>query len=365
MASITPPPHCEHEPRADDWQHLRPRVVKLLNSVTSENMKATADQFKELGFPWRDADSMDALAKTFVSASAGHGFYAECYGELACALNDREVSLSAVESDTVPQDHELSIMESLCQQESQQDSRKVRQRRFLTTVKVTLSSQFSDNLSDMSALAQGNTTDAMDEFHRTGRAMPAAEGKKRDRVVNICKFVASLFHLQAYSVEDLRGFLQCLGVLNTVAAVANATPEQREMPTVSMLSGNFPSAQPACGETMADWRERLAQELKFPPDRLGLLAGDAEVPADACLGDFEGSLQVLVRHVHIKEEYRIEAGCTLLSKAMPDLIKTTDGRDLLNIVVDQWQGLGQEIPKRAQFMIMDLKSQIAGHGTVA
>jgi len=343
--SITSAPLCDDKPRADspraDWQHLRPHAVKLLNSVSADSMAATASRFVELGFPWQEDDVMDALAKLFVSASAAHGFYAECYGQLACALNDQEIILCRLGTSV----------------------------RFLSAVRAALSSEFSTVLSDMSA--PGNSSDTYYASHALQqpwgqKVMPTAEGKARDRLVHICKLAASLFHLRAYAVEDLHRMLQCLGVLNTVTvrqaavAVASATPEQQVMPTVSMLSGNFPSAQPTSGETMADWRERLASEIKFPPDRLGLLAGDAEVPADACLDDFQGSLQVIVRHVHIKEEYRIEAGCTLLSKASSDLITSADGRELLKVVVDHWEELGQEIPKRARFMIMDLKSAIAG-----
>lgn len=200
--------------------------------------------------------------------------------------------------------------------------------------------------------------------------MSVTEANNRDRLVNSCKFFASLFHVGAYAVEDLYTVLQRLGVLNKVtvreaATVAEASQasalEQQAMPMVSMLSGSCPSAQPANGETMADWRTRLACELEFPPDRLGLLAIDSEVPTDAYLADLEGPLQIIVRHVHMKEEYRVEAACTLLSKVIPDLMASAPGADLLKVVFGHWETLEKKIPKRAQFMIMDLKSQVAGH----
>merc|ERR1719326_280330 len=56
-----------------DWQQLRPRAVKLINSVCPENSErnvaATAARFTELGFPWREDEAMNELAKLFVTAS--------------------------------------------------------------------------------------------------------------------------------------------------------------------------------------------------------------------------------------------------------------------------------------------------------
>lgn len=318
------------------WSLLRPRAIKLINNVSPENVEVTAQKFVDLGFPWAHSDSVSSLANLIVFASAGHGFYAECYGQLACVLAPR------CESGTLA---------------SATDSAGCAD--FLSVVKAALSQEFQRILS------------AMSEDEKSKQTTPAA-GKLRDRLVNSCKLAASLFHLSAYSVEDVWRVLQWLGVLNTVriqqslpvASTDNSIPEQQAPPRVAMLSGACPSTQPFRGESMSDWRDRLACELDFPSQRLGLLANESEVPLNACLDDFEGMLQVLVWNVYVKEEYRIEAASTLVLKAMPDLVASVSGQDLLRQVFVQWEHTEPDLSKRAQFMIMDVKSASAEQGFV-
>jgi hypothetical protein len=169
--------------------------------------------------------------------------------------------------------------------------------------------------------------------------------KTRDKLVNSCKLAASLLHFDIFTVDDVVRVLQHLGVLHLQrrhrvdgVSVEGCRSDPQARPKAAMaLSGHVPSTQPADGESMSAWRERLAYELNVPPERLGVLAGDSQVPLEACLDDFVCTLQVLIRHVDIKEEYRIEAASTLLLKAMPDLLASETGRDLLRQVLARWQ----------------------------
>lgn len=326
------------------WQQLRRHSLKLINSVSVDKMGDTVESFRHLGFPWADPQLLDSLAGLIVSASGGHGFYAECYGKLICALNSLcEESLSA----SGPGD---------CTH-------------FLSAVKGALSAQFRQIVR---AMSEDELSDNCGPCQMV-RGMPVKQlqaltlvGKLRDQLVNSCKLAASLVHLGVYSVDDVSQVLQCLGVLNEVclqpveaeSQIPVSALEQQAMPRVAMLSGSFPSSQPLRGETMSDWRDRLARELKFPCERLGLLAVETEVPLDACLDGFSDTLQILVRRVNIKEEYRVEAATTLLSKAAPDLFAYQNGQDLVRQVLAHWDQLEPDLSKRAKFMIMDTKTVI-------
>jgi len=335
------------------WQQLRRHSLKLINSVSVDNMFDTVESFRRLGFPWAEPKLLDSFAGLIVSASGGHGFYAECYSKLICALNSLcEEPLSASGSGDCTH--------------------------FLSAVKDALSAQFRKTVRAMSeddqtvpetwrpALKLGESMRLQALGDKADKLKQLPAGKLRDRLVNSCNLAASLVHLGVYSADDVSQILQCLGVLNEVclqpvdaeSQTSSSALEKQAMPRVAMLSGRFPSSQPLRGETMSDWRDRLARELKFPCDRLRLLDGEAEVSLDACLDGFSDTLQVLVRRVNMKEEYRVEAATTLVSKAAPDLVATQSGQDLLRQVLAHWEQLEPDLSKRAKFMIMDAKTVI-------
>lgn len=321
----------------DEWSLLRPRVTKLINRVSGENMADTADQFAKLGFPWVDSKLMVPFAHLIVAASASHGFYAECYAELISVLSKQ---------------CETSSLVCATLQELESGLSTPRHTVFIAAVKSGLSDQFRDILSAMTKDASVSTA--------------GYPNKLRDRLVNCCKLAASLFHQGVSSVDEVTLVLQRLGVLNTVDFREDVTDTSNQgarsarpgMPQVAMLSGTYPLSQPVRGETMTDWRTRLAHELNFPADRLGLWDGESEVPCDACLDDLKGMLQVVLRQVYIKEEYRVEAASTLLLKAMPCLLSSEKGQELVKQVCARWEpGVDafDLLPKRAHFMIMDVK----------
>lgn len=298
-------------------------------------MADTADQFAKLGFPWEDSKLMVPFAYLIVAVSASHGFYAECYAELISALSKQ---------------CETSSLECATLQELESGLPTPRHTVFIVAVKSGLSEQFRDILSSMAKDASVSTA--------------GYPNKLRDRLVNCCKLAASLFHQGVSYVDEVTLVLRCLGVLNTVDFREAARSAQPGMPQVAMLSGAYPFSQPFRGEAMTDWRTRLAHELNFPADRLGLWDGESEVPCDACLDDLEGMLQVVLRQVYIKEEYRVEAASTLLLKAMPCLLSSEKGQELVEQVYAQWEpGVDafDLLPKRAHFMIMDVKYASALH----
>jgi len=282
---------CDDTPETT-WSSLRPRATKLINSVSASTIRETAQRFVDLGFPWADSDCSSSLANLIVSASAGHGFYADCYAQLIHTLNSRCVATEA-EADTA----------------------------FLSAVKASVCEKFRCILSGLAA-SEDEVREKKKVDNLNSRNM---EGRLRDKLVNTCKLVANLFQLRVYMVNDIHCTLKCLGVLSTlnfkvhggndddhdtVGAVElpDLSSGQHAMPQVAFLSGTRPSTQPIYGERMVDWKERLTLELNFPPDRLLLLSDGQEVAHDATLQDFEGVLQLLVRPV-IKG--RISSGCCL------------------------------------------------------
>jgi len=193
-----------------------------------------------------------------------------------------------------------------------------------------------------------------------------AEAKLRDCLVNTCKFVAGLFGRDVYSEEDIHIFLSCLGVIvptklpTKIANDAELTTHAGLPQRVTMLSGRSPATQPVQGESLCTYRERLARELRVPPFLIELLAGDFLVDISTNLEDVDvAELRALVRQLQIKEEYRIEAVCILLVSSMNAFRRTEEGWNLLKQVVDRLDAVRVGLPKRAQFMIMDLSSQRA------
>jgi len=106
-----------------------------------------------------------------------------------------------------------------------------------------------------------------------------------------------------------------------------------------MLNGKHSETQPVSGELMCDYRRRLADELCLPSKCLSLVAGEALLPLDACLDEFPGSIQLIIHRLHLREEFRVEASKTLLLHAMPDLLATDMGKDLLSRVLSHWHAI--------------------------
>merc|ERR1712217_876337 len=154
-------------------------------------------------------NTLDSLAQLIVSASAGSGFYVECYGHLVHALSMR------------------------CKDASESRAKAM----FLSSVRAALSEQFRTIVQAMSA----------DSSYECGkeRLPQLLPSKLRDRLVNICKLAATLYHSDIYSVRDVEDILQNLGVLNAVslrfatASLPDTTSSLelpgKTLPTASMM----------------------------------------------------------------------------------------------------------------------------------
>lgn len=316
------------------WHSLQPRITKLINSVSSGTIGNVVQRFERLGFPWpAEPDTLGHLARLMVASflHPGNGFYAECNADLV---------------------HRLS---SMCSNQLFEDE-----------LKQAVLKHLVDILAGMSIDVKSEGMPLPKLYLPEVIGIERAEAKLRDCLVNTCKFVAGLFERHVCSEEDIHIVLSCLGVIaptNLPAKIANDTelashdgvPQQ-----VTMLSGRCPATQPIQGESFCDYRERLARELRVPPFLIELLAGDSLVDASTHLEDVDAAeLRALVRQLHIKEEYRIEAVCTLLGNSMSVFRGTEVGWNLLEQVVDYLEAVRSELPKRAQFMIMDLSTQRA------
>jgi hypothetical protein len=306
---------CDVDRATYDWQALQPQIKRLVNCASEGNMSETVCRFKGLGFPWENSDILASFANLIAAASGGHGFYGECYAQLVWAL---------------------------CPHCGSEEHRQ----RLVAVVENALSEHLCKCVSEL-----------------VSNDDPELVPRLKQRLVNTSNFAGSLI-AGTSNVGFLNHVLCSLGLvrkcgsLQFLDSASNniACPDLGAKVRVSMLSGACPTTQPIHGETVRQYRQRLACELGVSSDRVALLAGEALVSVDSCLDQTEGMLQLIIRDVSIAEEYRLEATKVLLLKAMPQLLASTFGKALLKQVLVYFDSIEEELPKRAKFMLMDIRA---------
>mmetsp|Transcript_49442 Transcript_49442/g.92516 ORF Transcript_49442/g.92516 Transcript_49442/m.92516 type:complete len:344 (-) Transcript_49442:57-1088(-) len=199
-------------------------------------------------------------------------------------------------------------------------------------------------------------------FHPLSREM-----QLRRSLVNFCKFVPSLFHGGLFDEDAVSLLLKRLAVnagsgCNSLEASSSHVPDSSDSCTiVTMMSGAVPSVQPSSGETDFAYRCRLGSELGLPPDRLALVANGAELTSTEVKLDSLSGIPVtaIVRPGALKPEHLVEAACALLNDLNGDLRVTETGAVLADQALFDLVRLKPDLPKRVQFMILDLEEAAA------
>jgi hypothetical protein len=312
-------PMCDMNCESYAWQDLQPRIKRMINTASEINMAEIIGRFNDLGFPWENSEILPSFAKLVVSASGGHGFYGDCYSQLVCALCPH------------------------CGSEE-------RQEHLLALIEDEVAKQLCKCVSELCA-----NEDTQLIF------------KLKSRLVNTSNFAGSLV-AKTSRVGFLKRALPCLGLSCNLDSLQSSeadsgTAKLHETPRVFTLSGRCPQTQPLDGETVLQYRERLACELGVTSQRLSLLEGEAQVPLDSCLDQIVGILNFVISDEQIAEEYRVEAIKALLSKTMPLILASSLRDDLLQQVFIYLDNVEDELPKRAKFMSMDLRAAAATSDT--
>jgi hypothetical protein len=295
-----------------DWQSLVPQIRKLVNCACENNMIEIISKFKGLGFPWEGSDMLLSFANLITTASGNHGFYGECYAKIIFAL-----------------------CENCGSQEQEQQ--------LLAAVEDSLSKHMCKF-----------------GFELCANTDPQLTPKLKRRLVNTCCFAGNIA-VGTSKVSFLSEALRCLGVLCNASSPQSFCRDSgiEEKTRVAMLSGACPKTQPVDGETLLQYTDRLACELGMPSQSLSLLAGDTLLPTDLCLDHVDGKLQLIIHRLTMPEEYRVEAIHTLFTKAMPHFRASNLGEDLIRQVFSHLDDIEDELPKRAKFMLMDMRSAYA------
>ncbi|CAE6952089.1 unnamed protein product [Symbiodinium sp. CCMP2592] len=148
---------------------------------------------------------------------------------------------------------------------------------------------------------------------------------------------------------------------------ATSSPEAEHcapgLPQCVLLSGRTAVSQPRISETVAEFKDRLASDLGIGPSTFFFLMAGREPQPHAEMKDLgEVELQVMVRTPVLKEEYRVEAVCILLTEVAATLQATEHGKDLLCRELQRLGKLKKGLGKRYQFMIKDLEDLVGCHG---
>jgi len=169
----------------------------------------------------------------------------------------------------------------------------------------------------------------------------------------LCPFVKFDFILQGISQDNALLKLDA-------AAYPEAEPRTPGLPQCLLLSGRVTASQPRVSETVAEFKDRLARDLGMGPSTFFfLMAGGEPQPHEEMKDLGEVELQVMVRPPVLKEEYRVEAVCILLTEAAATLQATEHGRALLCREMQRLGKLKRGLSKRYQFMIRDLEDLVA------
>ncbi|CAE7261915.1 unnamed protein product [Symbiodinium sp. CCMP2456] len=169
----------------------------------------------------------------------------------------------------------------------------------------------------------------------------------------LCPFVKFDLILQGISHENA-------WLKQDAAAYPEAEPCTPGLPQCVLLSGRVTASQPRVSETVAEFKDRLASDLGVGPSTFFfLMAGGEPQPHEEMKDLGQVELQVMVRPPVLKEEYRVEAVCILLTEVAATLQATEHGKALLCREMQRLGKLKQGLSKRYQFMIKDLEDLVA------